>query len=279
MRALALAAVLIGMAGCGGGGSSSVAVNTGGGTTVTTPQNLTVSGPASNVLLQWDPVDGAARYNVYYSTDLNQDISIYAAFANAGLEQPTAPTLSLDFTGTTEPVFFRVTAEAGSSESEPALGVAVLSFQPNGSDPSLIDDFAGGLQWHRCSVGQTWSEAQSTCTGTATVITDSAAKTQYGSVPPATGARPPAFTEVVALLECGMFGTSNAAIAFRAMCREHLRALFPSQDGVYPAFFVYDDDDLAPDAAVCASHYLAGTTGCALPDGNEVRASLVQPAP
>lgn len=272
MRHLAIMTCIAVLVGCGGSSDE--------GGSVTTPENLKVSGSASNVTLIWDAVKGAKRYNVYYSTDMEQDISIYASFPNAGLEQTTETSITLDFSATTVPVYFRVTAKSGSNESDPALGLAVLSHRPNEIDPSLIDDFPGGLQWQRCSVGEVWSNASQSCTGSATVITDSAAKSLYGSTPPATGLRPPTFTEVIAMLQCGIPpGSSNLRFTFKEMCKDYLSTLFPSQDGVYPAFFVYDDDGLGASSDLCRMHYLDGGVGCAVTGIGNVRSSLVQPAP
>lgn len=281
-RILSLAC-LIALAACGGGGGGS---DGGGGTEtpvlvpLSIPKNVTVTGTPDALTISWDPVEGAEGYNVYYSSDPAQQIPIYAAYPDSDLVQTTNTSAVFDFTGVQEPRYFRITAENAEEESASAYAAAILSIQVNATDPSLVDDYVSGLQWQRCNVGQTWDATTSACSGTSTVMTDTAAQGSYGTAPPASGWRPPTYTEVNAFRNCHMQSTINGQEnPFLGDCHELVQDLLAEQDGEYPSFFVYDDDGLAPDGSVCTSHYFSGSVACSAPGIRDVRASLIRPIP
>lgn len=72
-----------------------------------------------------------------------------------------------------------------------------LIYQPLG-DGSIIEDLSTGLEWQRCSVGQTWNAGTQTCDGTAAYYTWAAA---IGLTAPG-GFRLPSIAELRTLVYC-----------------------------------------------------------------------------
>lgn len=84
---------------------------------------------------------------------------------------------------------------------DPDVDRNLWRYQPTGPDGEYIKDLGTGLEWQRCSVGQSWDAGSQTCTGVATTMTWDAAVAQFGAEDQF-GFRLPTIAELRTLIYC-----------------------------------------------------------------------------
>lgn len=159
----ALSALFLSACGGGSGGANPAPA-------VAAPANVAITGSQNEVTLTW-PATGADSYHVYYSTEPGQTPQNYSIYANAAwLRNVTSP-LTISNLGAGPTYYFIVTAVKGGVESLPSRAVqAVTRYRYQGANNELVLDAFTGLQWKRCTIGQTWNQASSSCDGTPSML-------------------------------------------------------------------------------------------------------------
>lgn len=113
--------------------------------------------------LAWEPAPDASRYHIYYAHEPIDDPDNYAAYdGGTWIADVTSPhTASISDPA---PVYhFIVTAVTPRGETEPSnTAAAILRYRVTG--PTVID-LTTGLEWMRCSNGQTWNPETDECDG------------------------------------------------------------------------------------------------------------------
>lgn len=84
---------------------------------------------------------------------------------------------------------------------DPDVDRNLWRYQPTGTDAEWIKDLGTGLEWQRCSVGQSWNKGSQTCTGVATMINWDLAVAQFGAED-TFGFRLPTIAELRTLVYC-----------------------------------------------------------------------------
>ena len=141
---------------------------------LTAPPGLNANTGNTHVSLNWDPVARATSYNLYFST-------VSGTAINGQVIIGTSDT-SYIHTGLTNSTTYYYVVRAvgiGGVESQPSSEVSATPFMPSdglimgryqlmGSQEEIIQDVVTGLEWQRCSVGQTWNQEDLSCDGNAT---------------------------------------------------------------------------------------------------------------
>lgn len=257
---------------CGGGGSDSDSSQPFG-----RLGNITVAGPPEALTLTWDPVPGAVRYYVYRSTDPNQRIDSYAAYADAGLVITDDPGVELDLSAVRKMVYFQVVAESRTRVDGPVLVAADLARRLNPDDPSLVDDHTTGLQWRRCPEGATWSAGA--CHGTAIEIPDTDAKALYAAYGEEWHA--PTYQDVLGFIGCART-RAHLDTPFRQAhtdaCQSRNHALLLAHEPRYPPFYIRGSIGHGTAGLIC-SFSLPGIFSCADSGERDMRVTLVRDMP
>ncbi|MFB1495015.1 MAG: DUF1566 domain-containing protein [Thiocapsa sp. C3-sup] len=84
---------------------------------------------------------------------------------------------------------------------DPDVDRNLWRYQPTGTNAEWIKDLGTGLEWQRCSVGQSWNAGSQTCTGAATAFDWYAAVAQFGAED-TFGFRLPTIAELRTLVYC-----------------------------------------------------------------------------
>jgi hypothetical protein len=195
-RAVFALGAALALSGCGGGSNSNESVSV---PLPPSPANLVAETAAGDVALAWDSVDGADGYHLYYAEEPDIQPDNYAAFEGGAWVQNVQPPYMV--TGlAAEPVYhFVVTAFDGNGESQPSNEViAIPRYVISGDNNDVVRDMANGLEWKRCTEGQTWSDVDGYCAGNPTVFEDGAAI----NIQQADGFRTPTRDELASLLFC-----------------------------------------------------------------------------
>ncbi|MCH8551532.1 MAG: DUF1566 domain-containing protein [Natronospirillum sp.] len=139
--------------------------------------SLTALPGDSEVTLSWDSVPDANSYTLYFST--------VEGTADEGTSIPDITETSYTHTGRSNTTTYYYVVRSvgdGGVESDPSEEVSATphgdiiseryeAIDPNGDlnpDGELIRDLATGLEWQRCSLGQTWNG--SSCNGDRSTI-------------------------------------------------------------------------------------------------------------
>lgn len=196
------------LSGCGGGGGDSGG-SSGGVALPIAPSNLNTKTDNTGVTVGWLSVMGADSYNLYYSTDPDFTISNYSVYANAGLKVNATSPFKVTGLGNGPVYYFRATTVDGGQEGSPTGIVhAVTRYEITGTSGEYVKDKITGLEWQRCSLGQTWNSAANSCDGVASKFTT--AQTTPMFTADADGWRVPTRDEMLSLVFCD----GNAPAAF-----------------------------------------------------------------
>jgi len=275
IRTTIFAATIV-LAGCGGGSGGGASCGDCGSPAapLAAPQNLDAQTDGDHVTVTWDSVSGADAYQVYVSSDPALEVENYAAYDHSEWIQDadspmvwTIPEWGHNYT-------IAVTATAGSRETDPAKTGVVGIFQVSPDDPSVVIDHSAGLEWKRCSEGQTWDERATTCLEQPTEYPDAEVEDEFSATDPA-GWRIPSGEQLWAMVHCRPL-SEPANNSLVAGCSQALDSKFPARGLDYPPYFVREPAELG----VCRLA-LAGTTGvsCRSPSAEErVRALMVRNA-
>ena len=257
---------------CGGGGSDSDSSQPFG-----RLGDITVAGPPEALTLTWDPVPGAVRYYVYRSTDPNQRIDSYAAYADAGLVITDDPGVELDLSAVRKMVYFQVVAESRTRVDGPVLVAADLARRINPDDPSLADDHLTDLQWRRCPEGTAWSEG--VCHGTPIEIPDVDARDTYGSS--SLEWRAPTYSESIAFVRAGrsiLPAGHRFSRAHSDAAKRNTERLMLAHERRYPPFYMLGSMGYGTAGLICSMGF-EGIFSCFDAGDRDMRVTLVRDMP
>ena len=160
---------VLAVAGCGGGGSSSPPVNPQSvPSRALAPQNVTASVGDTDMMIDWDSVEGATSYNVYHSTQKGLDPANYAAFEGGTWVQNVTPPVSVPISNMSAVYHFVVSANVDSTEGEYSPPTIAVPRYVSAATPGWVEDRATNFEWDRCPHGQNYNAANHTCDGAAT---------------------------------------------------------------------------------------------------------------
>lgn len=192
------AALALALVSCGGGGGDSSSPAQ---ASVVAPTNVAATVKENEVTLSWSPVANATAYHVYYSTDPSLTVGNYSVYAGGTWLQNVTSPLVIPNLGEGPFYYFWVTAVNGLTESPASSRVAAVTrYRFSGANDEFVRDEVTGLEWQRCSLGQSWSAATVSCNGTASTF-NTAGATPY-LTPDASGWRLPSLTELQSLVYC-----------------------------------------------------------------------------
>lgn len=174
-----------------------------------TPMTIkAVTNDNADVVLSWPAVSGADSYNIYYSTDPKLDIKNYAVYANSGWIKNITSSYLVKGLNIAPIYFFIITANSKGLESSPSELVSVVTrYEIVGKNGDVVRDKVTNLEWQRCSLGQTWSNTQNACIGSAT--TYGTAQTITFITPNHDGWRLPSREELSSLRFCNFEGSEQ----------------------------------------------------------------------
>lgn len=166
-RLLIIAAVISATIGCNGGGGGSNDAPA----APTAPNSPTIEASASakKYMVTWAEVEGATSYNVYSSSEPDQDPKNYAAYDNPHMTANAKSPLEHTVSKLNEEYFVVATSFNGPSESPASNRARVFPrYEISGPNNEYIRDYATNLEWQRCSRGQSWNGTTKFCDGEAT---------------------------------------------------------------------------------------------------------------
>ncbi|MES2943761.1 MAG: DUF1566 domain-containing protein [Pseudomonadota bacterium] len=117
-----------------------------------------------------------------------------------------------------------------------SLGASAQSRYTPSADGTQVTDTTTGLVWQRCSQGQSWSAAASTCTGTVGTYTYEAA---LALAQTQTGWRLPSIKELASIVDPGKVNPSIDTTAFPATSSSYFWSATPVVGKPDDAWFVY----------------------------------------
>jgi hypothetical protein len=177
------------------------------------PSNLNTKVDNTGVTVGWLGTLGGDSYNLYYSTDPGFTVANYSVYANAGLKVDANSPLKISDLGNGPVYYFRATTVDDGKEGSPTQIVhAVTRYAIAGPNGEFVKDKITGLEWKRCSLGQTWNAAAGSCDGVATKFTT--AQTTPKFTVDAEGWRVPTRDEMLSLVFCD--GSGPAAFVVGA---------------------------------------------------------------
>lgn len=260
IRTTIFAATIV-LAGCGGGSGGASCGDCGSpAAPLAAPQNLDAQTDDDQVTVTWDSVSGADAYQVYVSSDPALEIENYATYDHSewiqDVESPlvwTIPKRGHNYT-------VAVTATAGDRESDPARTGVVAIFEVSPSDPSIVIDHSAGLEWKRCSEGQTWDAAASTCLGDPARYQDTSVAGTFPVVPDDQWGVPDywGFADMASCRPAGE--PANGAVPRHDIdCDAAIDHFFPNYGVSYPPYFVRSPDH----SGLCGTSFAyPGVLGC-----------------
>lgn len=159
---------------CGGGGSDNDVL------AVPAPKGLAIENDGLDLTIEWQPISGSAKYNLYYAQEPIGSIDNYAAYEGGTLLLNVGQPYSLALPAPEHVYHFRVSAVRGGIESAGSASVKVAPrYKIEGE---LIRDLTTDYLWTRCLDGQSWDEMEEACTGTPNRITLAEAKTKASAL-------------------------------------------------------------------------------------------------
>ena len=161
--------VMLAACGGGGGGSSSPSGDSQSEPDrAPAPQNVTASVGDTDMVLDWESVEGATNYSVYHSTQKGLDPDNYAAFDGGTWVQDVTPPVSIPISDMSAVYHFVVSANVDSVEGEYSPSTIAVPRYVAAATPGWVTDRTTDFDWRRCPYGQNYNSADHTCEGTAT---------------------------------------------------------------------------------------------------------------
>lgn len=202
------------------------------------PSNLEALESIGGIVIAWDEGDNAQAHNLYAATEYGFTLENYAAYDGGTLYPDAVAPFAADTLAPARVWHFALTAEdEDGNESDEAARLSVVGNYAQGQqDNATIVDALTGLEWARCSVGQSWNADAAQCDGEPTRHTESEAE-QYDT-PDADGWRSPDIDELLTLVFCPEYMDLYQPDNFTANCsgedrQEHAsiyHAAFPNTE-------------------------------------------------
>jgi len=132
------------------------------------PQNVTASVGNTGMVLDWDSVEGATDYSVYYATQKGLEPANYAAFDGGTWIQSVDPPVSVPISDMSAVYHFVVSANVDSVEGEYSPSIIAVPRYVAAATPGWVKDRTTNFEWGRCPYGQNYNAANHACEGAAT---------------------------------------------------------------------------------------------------------------